>query len=94
MKLSKRAIIVITSGVLLIGGVAACKHKMHSASPEERGEWMVEKVSKELELNDNQQLRHEFFLNESDEQAILVVAASSPKTLEQARYRLQIEELR
>ena len=57
MKLSKRAIIVITSGVLLIGGVAACKHKMHSASPEERGEWVVEKVSKELELNDNQRVK-------------------------------------
>jgi hypothetical protein len=49
---------------------------------------------KRLELNDNQQLTYELFLEESDEQAILVVAASSPKTLEQARYRLQIEESR
>lgn len=57
MKLGKRAIIVITSGVLLIGGVAACKHKMHSASAEERGEWVVEKVSEELELNDNQRVK-------------------------------------
>ena len=57
MKLSKRAIIVITSGVLLIGGVAACKHKMHSASAEERGEWVVDKVSKELELNDSQRIK-------------------------------------
>ena len=57
MKLGKRAIIVITSGVLLIGGVAACKHKMHSASAEERGEWVVEKVSEKLELNDNQRVK-------------------------------------
>jgi Spy/CpxP family protein refolding chaperone len=57
MKLGKRAIIIITSGVLLIGGVAACKHKMHSASAEERGEWVVEKVSEELELNDNQRVK-------------------------------------
>ncbi len=49
---------------------------------------------KRLELNDNQQLTHELSLDESDGQAILIVAASSPKTLEQARYRLQIEELR
>jgi Spy/CpxP family protein refolding chaperone len=57
MKLGKRAIIIITSGVLLIGGVAACKHKMHSASAEERGEWVVEKVSEKLELNDNQRVK-------------------------------------
>jgi Spy/CpxP family protein refolding chaperone len=57
MKLGKRAIIIITSGVLLIGGVAACKHKMHSASAEERGEWVVDKVSKELELNDSQRIK-------------------------------------
>ena len=57
MKLGKRTIIIITSGVLLVGGVAACKHKMHSASPEERGEWVVDKVSKELELNDSQRIK-------------------------------------
>ena len=46
-----------------------------------------------LQLNENQQLRRELARNDSDEQAILIVAASSPKTLEQARYRLQIEEI-
>jgi hypothetical protein len=45
-----------------------------------------------LELDDKQQLNLNLFLDESDEQAILIVAASSPQTLEQARYRLQIEE--
>ena len=57
MKLSKRAIIVITGSALLIGGVVACNRGMHCGSPEERGEWMVKKVSKELELNDIQQVK-------------------------------------
>ena len=57
MKLRKRTIVIITAGTLLIGGVAACKHKMHSASAEERGEWVVDKVSKELELNDSQRIK-------------------------------------
>ena len=57
MKISKRAIIVITGGALLIGGVVACNRGMHCGSPEERGKWMVEKVSKELELNETQQAR-------------------------------------
>lgn len=57
MKLRKRTIVIITAGTLLIAGVAACKHKMHSASAEERGEWVVDKVSKELELNDSQRIK-------------------------------------
>jgi len=57
MKLSKRTIIVITGGALLIGGVVACNRGMHCGSPEERGKWMVEKVSKELELNETQQVK-------------------------------------
>ena len=40
-----------TVGTLLVGGVAACTHRIHSATPEERGAWVVEKVSKKLELN-------------------------------------------
>jgi protein CpxP len=51
MKLGKRTIILITSGVLLIGGVVACNRGMHHGSAEERSEWIVEKASKELELN-------------------------------------------
>ena len=54
MKLGKRTIILITSGVLLIGGVAACKRGMHHGSAEERGEWIVEKASNKLELNADQ----------------------------------------
>lgn len=51
MKLGKRTIILITSGVLLIGGVVACNRGMHHGSAEERSEWIVEKASEELELN-------------------------------------------
>ncbi|MEA1888253.1 MAG: Spy/CpxP family protein refolding chaperone [Pseudomonadota bacterium] len=57
MKLGKRTIIVITGGALLIGGVVACNRGMHCGSPEERGEWMVKKVSKELELNETQRVK-------------------------------------
>lgn len=57
MKLRKRTIILITSGVLLIGGVVAGSRIMHYSSAEERGEWMVEKVSKELELNTTQKAK-------------------------------------
>ena len=51
MKIRKRTLVIITVGTLLVGGVAACAHRIHSASPEERGAWVVEKVSKKLELN-------------------------------------------
>jgi len=54
MKFGKRTIILITSGVLLIGGVAACNRGMHHGTAEERGEWVVEKASKKLELNADQ----------------------------------------
>lgn len=55
MKLTKRSILFITGGALLITAVAACNHGMHYGTAEERGEWMVQKVTKELELNPAQQ---------------------------------------
>jgi len=57
MKLTRRTLIYMTGGVLLTAGVVACNHGMHFGSAEERGEWMVQKVSKELELNETQQAR-------------------------------------
>lgn len=54
MQLSKRNIIVISVGALLLSGVVACNHGMHFGTAEERGEWMVQKVSKELELDSAQ----------------------------------------
>ena len=54
MKLTKRTIIYMAGGALLVSGVVACNHGMHFGSPEERGEWMVQKVTKELNLNETQ----------------------------------------
>ena len=57
MKLTKRTIIFMAGGALLVTGVIACNHGMHFASPEERGEWMIQKVTKELNLNETQASR-------------------------------------
>lgn len=57
MKLTRRNIIFMASGLLLTVGVVACNHGMHFGSAEERGEWLVQKVSNELELNQAQQAR-------------------------------------
>ena len=57
MKLTKRTIIYMAGGAFLAVGVVACNHGMHFASPEERGEWMIEKVTKELKLNETQASR-------------------------------------
>lgn len=59
MKLSKRSIAMIAGGALITVGVVACNHGMHFGTAEERGEWMVQKVSKELALNPVQQARLE-----------------------------------
>lgn len=57
MKLIRRTIIYMTGAALLATGVLACNHGMHYGTAEERGEWMLQKVSKELELNEIQQSR-------------------------------------
>jgi len=57
MKLTKRKIIYMAGGALLIAGVVACNHGMHFSSAEERGEWMVQKVTQELKLNETQASR-------------------------------------
>ena len=55
MTLSKRILIYVIGGTLLTATVVACNHGMHFGTAEERGEWMLQKVSKELELNAIQQ---------------------------------------
>jgi Spy/CpxP family protein refolding chaperone len=55
MKFTKRTILLLSGGALLAVGIAACNHGMHFGTPEERGEWMVQKATKELELNTTQQ---------------------------------------
>lgn len=57
MKLTRRGIIYLTGGALLIAGVAACNHGMHYGTAKERGEWMVQKVTSELDLDQSQQAR-------------------------------------
>jgi len=48
-------IVIFTSGaVLLAGSIAACSHHR---SPEQRAEWMMEKVGKELKLDEAQQAK-------------------------------------
>jgi Spy/CpxP family protein refolding chaperone len=59
MKLTKRTFVYITGASLLALGVVACKHGMYYGSAEERGEWVVQKVSNELELDQTQQARLE-----------------------------------
>jgi hypothetical protein len=55
MKLSKRMMTFVIGGTLLTATVVACNHGMRFGTAEERGEWIVEKVSKELELNATQE---------------------------------------
>ena len=57
MKITKRTMTYLAGGVLLASAVTGCRHGMHYGTAEERGEWMVQKVSSELELNDTQQAR-------------------------------------
>lgn len=57
MKLTKRTVIYMAGGALLAVGIVACNHGMHFASPEERGAWMIQKVTKELNLNETQASR-------------------------------------
>jgi Spy/CpxP family protein refolding chaperone len=59
MKLTKRTIIFIIGGAILATGVAACNYGMRFSGPEERSEWMMHKITKELELNETQQARLE-----------------------------------
>ena len=103
MKISKRTIIVITAGTLLIGGVAACKHKMHSATPEERGEWVVEKVSKKLELNETQKIKlvnlkdellavRKTMRSDRDEKRAEVLAMMKQPTLDRVKVNTMVQQ--
>ena len=51
MKLSRRIIMYTIGGTLLTATVVACNHGMRFGTAEERGDWLVEKVTKELELD-------------------------------------------
>ena len=50
----KRIVILVATGVVIAGTLAACGHHRYH-DPEKRGEWLVEKVTDELNLNESQQ---------------------------------------
>lgn len=56
--ISKRLVILVASGAVIVGTLAACGHHRYH-DPEKRGEWLVEKVTDELELNETQQAKLE-----------------------------------
>ena len=59
MKLaSKRIVIFLAGSAVIVGTLAACGHHRYH-DPEKRGEWFVEKVTDELELNELQQAKLE-----------------------------------
>jgi protein CpxP len=53
MKLFSKYALLIVGTVLVVGTFSACSHHR---DPEHRAQWMQEKVTKELELNDVQQV--------------------------------------
>ena len=59
MKLtSKRIVIFLAGSAVIVGILTACGHHRYH-DPEKRGEWLVEKVTDELELNDSQRAKLE-----------------------------------
>jgi periplasmic protein CpxP/Spy len=56
--ISKRIVILVATGVVITGTLAACGHHRYH-DPEKRGEWFVEKVTDELQLNESQQTKLE-----------------------------------
>ncbi len=60
---AKHIAVFLTSSVILAGALAACSHHRYH-DPETRGEWLVEKVTDELELNKSQQSKLEIVRQE------------------------------
>lgn len=61
--LTRRILIIVTSGVVIAGTLAACGHHRYH-DPEKRGEWIVEKVTDELDLDEAQKTRLELVRQE------------------------------
>jgi Spy/CpxP family protein refolding chaperone len=58
----KPSILIIAAVILLLVAIfiAGCaKHRFHSATPEEKAEWVVKKISSELDLEDAQKAKLE-----------------------------------
>lgn len=54
MKRITKISLVVVGTLVLVGAFSACRHHH---DPEERAQWMQNKVTKKLELNDTQQLQ-------------------------------------
>ncbi len=61
MKKRNKIMIAIASGIALISGLAACGHHR---SPEDRAEYMVEKITSKMELTEPQVSKLEALKNE------------------------------
>lgn len=61
--MTKRLLIVVSSGAIIVGTLVACGHHRYH-DPEKRGEWLVEKVTHELELNEAQKSKLELVRQE------------------------------
>lgn len=59
----KRIAIVLAGGAVITATLAACSHHRYH-DPEKRSEWLVEKVTDELELNDAQKNKLELVRKE------------------------------
>lgn len=55
---TKRIVILLATATVITGTLAACGHHRYH-DPEKRGEWIVEKVTDELELNESQKTKLE-----------------------------------
>ena len=54
MKRKTKITALITTGLLLIGGLSACGHHYKHRNPEARAEYIIEKITDKLDLNDAQ----------------------------------------
>lgn len=54
MKRKTKITALITTGLLLIGGLSACGHHYKQRNPEARAEYIIEKITNKLDLNDTQ----------------------------------------
>jgi Spy/CpxP family protein refolding chaperone len=61
--MAKRIVIFFAGGTVLAATLVACSHHRYH-DPEKRGEWLVEKVTDELELNESQKRKLELVRQE------------------------------
>jgi Spy/CpxP family protein refolding chaperone len=84
----KRSLITLFGVTLLAGGLTACGHRMHSPMSDEKvAEFrvrMIDRASKELELNDAQKAKLGVLADKLREQRLALMGAGDPRTQVQA----------